>query len=283
MLVKVTFAWLEGSGHCMKPQTNKILLWTGLITLLIGIGLNILMFISQAWPTYLFFILCGIGLIQILIAVGYKNIKTGWQIFWGLLPFLILYGFIEKDSASYDIFLLPEGYRGQIVIEYGVEDGVEKEFEGKWRIYKIPEDGHLKTQFTIKGYSIRLSDSKYFYADKNDNRKELKHYCEHCSDKDTLTVQVIYGSLRTSDNKSFQDFIIDIPNNEYRNKDYTIQYKKLLIDLTTSEKQRPANRRLAKKRVLCFNEALCFVSSSMLADSLVLRNPLFRQAPNRHK
>jgi len=42
-----------------------------------------------------------------------------------------------------------------------------------------------------------------------------------------------------------------------------------------------ANRRLAKKRFQCLNEVLCFVSSSVLADSLVLRNPLLRQAPNR--
>ena len=41
------------------------------------------------------------------------------------------------------------------------------------------------------------------------------------------------------------------------------------------------NRRLAKKRVQCLIEALCFVSSSVLADSLVLRNPLLRQAPKR--
>jgi len=41
------------------------------------------------------------------------------------------------------------------------------------------------------------------------------------------------------------------------------------------------NRRLAKKRVQCLNEDLCFVSSSVLADSLVLRNPLLRQAPKR--
>jgi hypothetical protein len=38
------------------------------------------------------------------------------------------------------------------------------------------------------------------------------------------------------------------------------------------KKQRTANRRLAKKRVQCLNEALCFVSSSLVADSLVLRN-----------
>jgi len=43
-----------------------------------------------------------------------------------------------------------------------------------------------------------------------------------------------------------------------------------------------ANRRLAKKRVQCLNEALCFVSSSVVADSLELRNPLLRQAPKRY-
>jgi hypothetical protein len=42
-----------------------------------------------------------------------------------------------------------------------------------------------------------------------------------------------------------------------------------------------ANRRLAKKRVQCLNETFCFVLSSVVADSLVLRNPLLRQAPKR--
>lgn len=44
-----------------------------------------------------------------------------------------------------------------------------------------------------------------------------------------------------------------------------------------------ANRRLAKKRAQCLNEALCFVSSTVLADSLVLRKPLLRQAPKRYQ
>jgi hypothetical protein len=47
------------------------------------------------------------------------------------------------------------------------------------------------------------------------------------------------------------------------------------------KEQRRHNRRLAKKRVQWLIEDLCFVSSSVLADSLVLRNPLLRQAPNR--
>jgi hypothetical protein len=55
------------------------------------------------------------------------------------------------------------------------------------------------------------------------------------------------------------------------------------IDLNNlvDKEARTHNRRLAKKRVQWLNEALCFVSSSVLADSLVLRNPLLRQAPKR--
>lgn len=47
------------------------------------------------------------------------------------------------------------------------------------------------------------------------------------------------------------------------------------------EEAHTANKRLAKKRVQWLNEDLCFVSSAVLADSLVLRNPLLRQAPKR--
>jgi hypothetical protein len=209
----------------MRGQISKIILWTGLITLVIGIILNVLMFTSQTWPTYLYFILCGIGLLQILIALVFKNIKTGWQIFWGLFPFLVLYGYIEKDSSSFDIFLIPENYKGQVIIEYGVADGAEKEFDGKWRIYRIPDNGHLKTKFTLKGNSIRLSDSKYFYVDTNGNRKEIKHYCKQCKDKDTTSIQVIYGLLRTSNDKTFQDFIIDVPNSEIKKQD---KYKNII-------------------------------------------------------
>jgi len=42
------------------------------------------------------------------------------------------------------------------------------------------------------------------------------------------------------------------------------------------------NRRLAKKRVQYLNEVLCFVSSFVVAESLMLRKPLLRQAPNRY-
>ena len=42
--------------------------------------------------------------------------------------------------------------------------------------------------------------------------------------------------------------------------------------MKTEKEARTDNRRLAKKRVQCLNEALCFVLSSVLADSFRLRN-----------
>ncbi len=49
-----------------------------------------------------------------------------------------------------------------------------------------------------------------------------------------------------------------------------------------NETRTPAGNSTYKKlAVQWLNEALCFVLSSVLADSLVLRNPLLRQAPKR--
>lgn len=54
------------------------------------------------------------------------------------------------------------------------------------------------------------------------------------------------------------------------------------LDGLKKDKITGANRRLAKKRVHWFIEALCFVSSVVLADSSVLRNPPLRQVPKRY-
>ena len=48
------------------------------------------------------------------------------------------------------------------------------------------------------------------------------------------------------------------------------------------EESATGNTGFASGGVTCKLGALCFYSSSVLADSLVLRNPLFRQAPKRY-
>ncbi len=71
---------------------NLILRYFGLALLVIGIALNIKMYVNEEWPTYLFFIICFIGIVQIVLSYTLKAMKSGWQIFWSLLPFAV--GFI---------------------------------------------------------------------------------------------------------------------------------------------------------------------------------------------
>lgn len=177
------------------------------------------MFIFEWYPTYIFILICLVGIIQILFSLVKINIRKIWQIFWALLPLFIGILVFQISSASKDIFLIPENYKGKITIQYNQKNGFEKEFEGLWwRIYKVPKDGILKTKFEIKGNSISYSGSKYYYVDENGNRKEIKRFCENCEEKDTLSVQIIIGTVSENKYGEYQDFYIDIPTRRYRNK-----------------------------------------------------------------
>ena len=56
-----------------------------------------------------------------------------------------------------------------------------------------------------------------------------------------------------------------------------------LYKLLTHEEARTANSTYKKLAVQWLNEALCFVSSSVVADSFVLRNRQLLVAANRYK
>jgi hypothetical protein len=51
-------------------------------------------------------------------------------------------------------------------------------------------------------------------------------------------------------------------------------------NIDEEKEARTANRRLAKKRVQCLIEALCFVSSSVLSDSLCFEIRFFAKCQN---
>jgi len=71
---------------------NSILLYFGLFLLVVGIILSVKMYVDKAYPTYLFFIIIAIGIIQIIASFLSKQMKVSWQIFWALLPIII--GFV---------------------------------------------------------------------------------------------------------------------------------------------------------------------------------------------
>tara|TARA_R110002096_G_scaffold421590_1_gene627439 strand:+ start:758 stop:1057 length:300 start_codon:yes stop_codon:yes gene_type:complete len=88
------------SGFLCFEMKNKnlVLRYFGLFLLVIGIILNVKMYIDETWPTYLFFIISAIGIIQVIISFTVKRIKVSWQIFWASLP--IVLGFIYIKLLS---------------------------------------------------------------------------------------------------------------------------------------------------------------------------------------
>jgi hypothetical protein len=50
-------------------------------------------------------------------------------------------------------------------------------------------------------------------------RIEIKHYCDYCDNKDTVSVQIIYGVLGTGDKGTYQTFSINSPNKRQTNNE----------------------------------------------------------------
>lgn len=74
---------------------NLIIRYFGLLLLTIGIILNIKMYVDEAYPTYMFYLISVIGFFLIIISFALKKLTIGWQIFLVLLPVLLLLIFLK--------------------------------------------------------------------------------------------------------------------------------------------------------------------------------------------
>jgi hypothetical protein len=70
---------------------NLFLRYFGFFIFIVGVIFNILMFVGNAWPTYLYALFCLIGILQITISNSSKKIVITWQILWIIIPFVIMY------------------------------------------------------------------------------------------------------------------------------------------------------------------------------------------------
>lgn len=66
------------------------------------------------------------------------------------------------NKADESIFVIPSGYSGYIVIFFNQQEGREKEYVENHRLYRIPNNGILKTQFSANNGWSQLPN---FYKD----------------------------------------------------------------------------------------------------------------------
>ena len=93
-----------------------------------------------------------------------------------LLELIIL---VSLESACFlttgpidGIYLIPQGYRGDVIIFFDQPDGVIPEVEDGLNVYKIPEDGILKVK--ARGVTGRVNLT-YYYLGRNNERQKINY------------------------------------------------------------------------------------------------------------
>lgn len=78
----------------------------------------------------------------------------------------------QSEIGDDEMFILPKDYKGVVVILYNQKNGQPVKYEQGKRVYEIPRDGILRTQFTFNSGWHRIS--RYFYEE-NGERLEISY------------------------------------------------------------------------------------------------------------
>jgi hypothetical protein len=90
----------------------------------------------------------------------------------------MLSGCISKQGkGTYDLYLIPEGYEGTILVTYNVKDAPPLAKEGKYDVIPVNEDGTYETSNPMYDYGTVID--QYFYVDSKGERKEIDSSCVH--------------------------------------------------------------------------------------------------------
>lgn len=108
-----------------------------------------------------------------------KRKKLLWIL--GILLLLYLLYIISflwgGKNLKAELHLIPNNYRGDIYIIFNQNDGLEREYQDKRRIYRIPPSGVLKTKFSPNtGWIKNDNVIKHYYVDYSFKPKRLIKY-----------------------------------------------------------------------------------------------------------
>jgi len=131
------------------------------------------------------------------------------QLFVFLISILVIAGCNKSNKCEKEIYLLPEGFRGKLIVYFDQPDGQEILYEDSIRIYHIPPSGFLKTQFPKNGGCMSDDRINFFYEDSDGNRNLLDYFLN--IDKDSIPTDrdyVLFTFLSNKDEKP--EFVIHL-------------------------------------------------------------------------
>jgi hypothetical protein len=214
----------------MRHKLSNLFVGLGILFLLLGLFLYL---------TFWFFIYGFVSLFvgTVLILFSTKNWK--FKLLTIVLPLAFVgYSFYNSFTTP-ERYLIPENYRGSVMVIFNQKDGQKKEYEGKRRLYRIPSTGILFTQFKDEQGWI---DQDYYLVSPNGQRKKLgvldtRDFNEEWTlvknpkepPRDSLAVfnpgtMGTMGNSGDKDSKVFLQLWVGTYNDTTKKKDFTPEY-----------------------------------------------------------
>jgi hypothetical protein len=141
-----------------------------LSNLFFGLGL---LFLVGGLLFYLFFWFSPIGMASVLIGTIFVLLSTKtWKAKLLSIGITVAIGifFTYRSFTTPATYLIPEGYRGNVMVVFNQADGRDEEYEGRRRIYRIPATGVLFTKFDDEEGFI---NEEYYYISPSGHRTKL--------------------------------------------------------------------------------------------------------------
>jgi len=147
---------------------------------MVGLCLSAFFGFAIGWMNIGVFYVFGIpvfGLLIGLILIAASRAQIGVKALSALLPLpmvvLGFFGWYQFSKGPSETFLIPSGYRGEIVVFFDEPCGKQVVSENGRRIYEIDKDGILITQFVKRR---GLLDQEFFYVEENGIRNQLPYF-----------------------------------------------------------------------------------------------------------
>ena len=131
--------------------------------------------VSTFAPFSLYFYLIPVWVFLLGVAlIWLSGISLRSKLVWSLTPVAVFscfqLGWYQFNKVPAETFLIPQSYRGKIHIHFNQTCGLKPEKEKNRRLYKIPDNGILLSQFTDKQ---GLIDQQYYLIDDKGSRTLL--------------------------------------------------------------------------------------------------------------
>lgn len=154
--------------------------------------------------------------------------------------FVLFNLFSCNQGNEKEIYLISSNFKGKVNIVFSQANGEPVKYEEGVRIYKIPKDGILLTQFKEQQGFVKR---EYFYTDNNNSRKPLKIII-NMEDINSSEISVfrdgtigVYGNSNDKKSLIYQEFYVTDKTNfeSYFSNDSINDFTKRL-QLTTGYK-----------------------------------------------